>query len=73
MEEAPAHPHLAARRTFVEAQGAMQPAPAPRFSRTPGGLAAPPPLKGEHGREILARFCFSAAEIEALAPAAPAG
>ncbi len=73
MEEAPAHPHLAARRTFVEAQGAMQPAPAPRFSRTPGGLAAPPPLKGEHGREILARFGFSAAEIEALAPASPRG
>jgi Asp/Glu/hydantoin racemase len=35
--EAPAHPHLAARATFVEHEGLRQPAPAPRLSRTPGG------------------------------------
>lgn len=35
LSEAPRHPHMAARRTFVERHGAMQPAPAPRFSRTP--------------------------------------
>jgi alpha-methylacyl-CoA racemase len=69
MEEAPHHPHNAARGSFVERDGAMQPAPAPRFSRTPGGLAAPPPLRGEHSREVLAEFGFSEAEINALAPA----
>ena len=37
MAEAPHHPHLAARGTFVEIDGVMQPAPAPRFSRTPAG------------------------------------
>jgi alpha-methylacyl-CoA racemase len=73
MEEAPRHPHLAARGTFVTQFDAVQPAPAPRFSRTPGGIAAPPPLRGEHGREILAAFGFSAAEIEALAPGQWAG
>ena len=35
MSEAPAHPHLAARGTFVEVDGMVQAAPAPRFSRTP--------------------------------------
>jgi alpha-methylacyl-CoA racemase len=35
LSEAPSHPHMAARKTFVERHGAIQPAPAPRFSRTP--------------------------------------
>jgi len=70
MDEAPAHPHNAARGTFQERDGAIHPAPAPRFSRTPGALSAPPPLKGEHSREVLAEFGFSPTEIEALAPAA---
>jgi alpha-methylacyl-CoA racemase len=69
MSEAPNHPHNAARGTFVEHDGALQPAPAPRFSRTPGALAAPPPLRGEHSHEVLAEFGFSEAEIAALAPA----
>lgn len=38
LSEAPAHPHLAARGTFVEVDGVMQPAPAPRFSRTPSAI-----------------------------------
>ncbi len=41
-EEAPRHPHLAARGTFVEVDGVVQPAPAPRFSRTPPHLPHPP-------------------------------
>ncbi|MBS7789806.1 CoA transferase [Roseococcus sp. SDR] len=69
MAEAPHHPHNAARQSFVERDGALQPAPAPRFSRTPGGFTAPPPLRGEHSREVLAEFGFSEAEIAALAPA----
>lgn len=36
LAEAPTHPHIAARGTFIELGGVLQPAPAPRFSRTPG-------------------------------------
>jgi alpha-methylacyl-CoA racemase len=43
MREAPHHPHNQARRTFVDVDGYLQPAPAPRFSRTPAGRPAPPP------------------------------
>ena len=68
MAEAPAHPHVAARETFVAAHGAVQPAPAPRMSRTPSSIGAAPPLRGEHGAEILAEFGFSAEEIKTLAP-----
>ena len=42
MEEAKAHPHLVARKTFVEHAGAVQPAPAPRFSRTPSQIQSAP-------------------------------
>ena len=38
MTEAPAHPHMAARKIFVERHGVTQPAPAPRFSRTPSAI-----------------------------------
>ena len=41
LAEAPDHPHNAARQTFVEIDGVVQPAPAPRFSRTPGSANAP--------------------------------
>jgi alpha-methylacyl-CoA racemase len=56
LSEAPGHPHLAARGTFVDRDGVTQPAPAPRFSRTPGTLGAPPALPGEHTREALAAW-----------------
>jgi alpha-methylacyl-CoA racemase len=45
--EAPAHPHNVARSTFVEMEGVVQPAPAPRFSRTPAGISKPPSFAGE--------------------------
>ena len=73
MEEAPRHPHNAARATFVERDGAIQPAPAPRFSRTPAAIQAPPPLRGEHGAAVLADCGFAAAEIEALKAAGAIG
>ncbi|MGR3454729.1 CaiB/BaiF CoA transferase family protein [Pseudooceanicola sp.] len=44
--EAAAHPHLAARETFVAPQGVTQAAPAPRFSRTPPGALRPPAAPG---------------------------
>ncbi len=43
MAEAPLHPHMAARNTFVNRHGVMQPAPAPRFSRTPSAIREPVP------------------------------
>ncbi|WP_406864039.1 CaiB/BaiF CoA-transferase family protein [Streptomyces sp. HUAS MG47] len=46
MREAPAHPHLAARGTFVEHSGLTQPAPAPRFSATPAAVRRGPALPG---------------------------
>jgi alpha-methylacyl-CoA racemase len=53
LQEAWTDPHLAARQTFVEAFGVVQPAPAPRFGRTPGAIAGPPPAVGEHDQELL--------------------
>ena len=53
MSEAPAHPQNAARKTFVEVAGVMQPAPAPRFSRTPSEINRPPAYAGEHSAEVL--------------------
>jgi alpha-methylacyl-CoA racemase len=72
MAEVRTHPHIAARGTFVETHGAVQPAPAPRLSRTPSEIGAPAPLRGEHGAEILTEFGFSAAEITDLLGAASA-
>jgi alpha-methylacyl-CoA racemase len=51
--EAPAHPQLAARATYVEHHGVTQPAPAPRFSRTGARLDKRPARLGEHTREVL--------------------
>jgi len=53
MEEAPNHPHNAARATFVEVAGVMQPNAAPRFSRTPGAVQGPAPAVGAHNDEVL--------------------
>ena len=60
LEEAAHHPHMAARGTYVERDGVLQPAPAPRFGRTPGALGLPPPWPGEHDAEVLAEL----AELE---------
>jgi alpha-methylacyl-CoA racemase len=64
--EAPSHPHLASRGTFTEVDGVVQPAPAPRFDRTPGAVAAPPPAPGEHTDEALADWGFAPDEIASL-------
>lgn len=55
-EEAPTHPHNAARSSFVEVDGVPQPVPAPRFSRTPGTVEALPCHPGQHTDEILAEL-----------------
>ena len=66
MDEAPGHPHNAARQTFVEIAGVIQPAPAPRFSATPGAIQGPPPKIGGDNDAALADWGFSAGEIAAL-------
>jgi alpha-methylacyl-CoA racemase len=38
LSEAPKHPHMAERKIFVDVDGVVQPAPAPRFSRTPSAI-----------------------------------
>ncbi|WP_150005929.1 CaiB/BaiF CoA transferase family protein [Iodidimonas muriae] len=65
-KEAPDHPHMVARETFIEQDGLRQPAPAPRLSKTPGRVQGPPPLPGEQSADILATFGFSDAEIAQL-------
>ncbi len=72
LNEAPEHPHNVARETFVEVAGVTQPAPAPRFSVTPGAIQGPPPAIGAHDREALLDWGFSTSEVDALfAPAEP--
>jgi alpha-methylacyl-CoA racemase len=69
LDEAPKHPHNAARQTFVDVAGVTQPAPAPRFSATPGRIQGPPPQCGAHNREALGDWGFSPADVEALTAA----
>jgi alpha-methylacyl-CoA racemase len=64
--EAPQHPHNAQRKTFVEEHGVLQPAPAPRFSRTEATIQRPPAHAGQHTDEVLGQFGFDADRITAL-------
>ena len=61
--EAYSHPHNVARKSFVEVGGVKQPAPAPKFSRTPGAVARKPPERGEGGAAALADWGFDAAAV----------
>jgi alpha-methylacyl-CoA racemase len=53
LREAADHPHLAKRETFVEVGGVVQPAPAPRFSRTASAVPQAPPAIGCDTRDVL--------------------
>jgi alpha-methylacyl-CoA racemase len=59
-----AHPHLDARGVFVEHEGLRQPAPAPRFSRTPTSLGTPPAKAGAKTHEALTDWGIE--DVEAL-------
>ena len=65
--EAPKHPHNAARKTFIEIDGVVQPAPAPRFSRTVAEVQGPPRAPDNAG--TLGAWGFSQEEIAKLASA----
>jgi alpha-methylacyl-CoA racemase len=62
LTEAPRHPHLVDRQTFVDVNGVRQPGPAPRFSRTPAGLPRPPTAPGADTRETLLALGFHDAD-----------
>ncbi|WP_439574670.1 CaiB/BaiF CoA transferase family protein [Phreatobacter sp.] len=66
LEEAPRHPHNAARETFVDVGGVVQPAPAPRFSATPGAIQGPSVVAGEGGAEALADWGIAADRVAQL-------
>ncbi|MEO6123180.1 MAG: CaiB/BaiF CoA-transferase family protein [Ilumatobacteraceae bacterium] len=66
MSEAAAHPHNRERETFIEFDGIVQPAPAPRFSRTKPMITLPPARAGEHTRDVLADWGFDALAIDSL-------
>lgn len=64
--EALEHPHNVERGTFVEVAGVPQPAPAPRFARTPPAISAPPPHAGQHTDEVLQEAGLDADAIAKL-------
>ncbi len=66
MDEAPEHHHNKARKTFIDVDGVVQPAPAPRFDRTPSAQPRAPVKAGTHDREILLEAGFSEEEISQL-------
>ncbi len=72
-DEAPDHPHNAARGTYVEIGGIVQPAPAPRFSRTRPELPIPPPPIGPEAAEAALAPWLDPAEIAALRDAGTIG
>jgi alpha-methylacyl-CoA racemase len=62
--EAPSHPHHQQRQTFVELDGVTQPAPAPRFSRTPPEVRSGARRPGEDSESVLLDYGFSRADID---------
>lgn len=67
LAEASAHPHLAARRAFVEGPGGTPvPAPTPRFSGTPQVGPGAEPVPGADTTTYLSARGFTAAEVDAL-------
>lgn len=66
MNEARKHPHNVARGTFTEAGGSPQPAPAPRFGRTPGSIDRLPATPGADTDTVLAEWGIEPVEIERL-------
>ena len=66
LTEATQHPHAQARNAYAGIDGVIQPAPAPRFSRTPSEIQSPPPEPGQHTEEVLLDWGFSEERINGL-------
>jgi len=66
LDEAPQHPHMQARNTFIDVGGQLQPAPAPRFSRSTTAAPTPMTPMGQDSEAVLRDFGFAAADIEKL-------
>jgi len=64
--EAAAHPHARARGAHITVGDVLQPAPAPRFSRTPAEVRGPPPERGAGGRAALSDWGFDDAALDRL-------
>jgi alpha-methylacyl-CoA racemase len=73
MSEAPSHPHNAARGTFIEVGGHLQPAPAPRYSATATAAPTVPPRTGADTEALLAGLGYDAGRIAALKAAGAIG
>ncbi|MFF7362045.1 CoA transferase [Streptomyces sp. NPDC008125] len=71
LREAPGHPHLAARATFVEHAGITQPAPAPRFSATPTAVRSAPALPGSGAASVAAEWGVPELPGDGDVPATP--
>jgi len=66
LAEAPDYAHNKERGSFVDVDGVMHPAPAPRFSATPSSIKSPTPPTGIHTDEVLADWGMSADKVAAL-------
>jgi alpha-methylacyl-CoA racemase len=73
LHEAPRHPHNVARGTFVELAGRVQPAPAPRFSRTPAAISRPAPDPATDTDGALAEWGIGPAVVGRLRDAGAIG
>lgn len=68
-----AHPHAVARGSLPQHGGIVQPAPAPRLSRTPGAIDGAPPATGEGGVAVAAAWGIDATRLQALQAAGVVG
>jgi len=73
LDEVADHPHVGSRSTFVHDNGVLQPAPAPRLSRTPAAVAGPPPRPGQHTDEVLVAWRHTPDEVARLRRAGAIG
>lgn len=64
--EAPDHPHVKVRAAIVDVDGIRQPAPAPRFSRTPAAMPRPPHRSAQSAEVVLPEWGFDVADAKAL-------
>ncbi len=65
-DEAPQHPHNMERGTFTSIAGVTQPAPAPRFSKTPSEISGPPPSNGQDTDDVLRVAGYSDDDLAAF-------